>query len=106
MTLYNPPLQKALEKYVQDNRTQEETISLRMMRIYRLGEIIWYYTQTLQKSSDDLLKLNTERVHFWSKVLSYVLPDQEVPDHVIAAYTTIRDALRSHDEKKRQQGLH
>lgn len=106
MTLYNPPLQKALEKYVQDNRTQEETISLRMMRIYRLGEIIWYYTQTLQKSSDDLLKLNTERVHFWAKVLSYVLTDQEVPDHVIAAYTTIRDALRSNDEKKRQQGLH
>jgi len=106
MALYNPPLQKALEQYVRDNRAPEELVSLRMMRIYRLGEIIWYYVQTLDKSSDNLLTLNTARINFWKDVLLYVLKNVEVPQSVITEYTQTRDSLRSGDEKKRQQGLH
>ncbi len=106
MTLYNPLLQRALESYVRDNRTKEEQDALRLMRIYRLGEIIWYYTQTLKKSAGTLLELNRARVYFWSDVLSCVLKRTEVPESIISAYTKKRDLLRSTDEKERQVGLH
>lgn len=106
MTLYNPVLEDALVTYVRDNRTGEESESLRMMRIYRLGEIIWYYVQTLEKSVGDLHALNTARVTFWSTVLTHILKDEKVPESVITEYTKTRDSLRSEDEKKRQQGLH
>ncbi len=106
MTLYNPVLEDALITYVRSNRTPEESVSLRMMRIYRLGEIIWYYVQTLEKSVGDLHALNTARVTFWSTVLTHILKDEKVPESVILEYTKTRDSLRSEDEKKRQQGLH
>lgn len=106
MTLYNPPLQKALEAYVRDNRTPEESQVLHLMRIYRLGEIIWYYVKTLEKSTGSLLELNTKRVHFWNTVLRHVIDKRELPTEIIEDYTTNRDTLRSDDEKKRQQGLH
>lgn len=106
MTLYNPPLESLLTQYVKDNRTPEESVSLRMMRIYRLGEIIWYYVQTLEKSDGDLRTLNEARVTFWRTILEYLLDDSPVPESVIATYKKTRDSLRSVDEKKRQQGLH
>jgi hypothetical protein len=106
MTLYNPPLVEALTNYVRDNRTEEESVSLRMMRIYRLGEIIWYYTETLDKSDGDLHRLNEARITFWKNVLEHVLEGTHVPQSIIDEYKNTRDSLRSDDEKKRQQGLH
>lgn len=106
MTLYNPTLEEALITYVHKNRTPEESISLRMMQIYRLGEIIWYYVQTLEKSEGNLRTLNSARVVFWSEVLSYILQAENLPHKIIENYTHTRDLLRSDDEKKRQQGLH
>ena len=106
MTLYNPMLENALVTYVKENRTPEESVSLRMMRIYRLGEIIWYYVQTLEKSTGDLHTLNTARITFWSTVLTHILKDERIPESIITEYKKTRDSLRSDDEKKRQQGLH
>ncbi len=106
MTLYNPTLEDALVTYVHDNRTPEESVSLRMMRIYRLGEINWYYVQTLEKSVGDLHTLNAARVTFWSTVLTHILKEEKVPESVIFEYTKTRDSLRSEDEKKRQKNLH
>jgi hypothetical protein len=106
MTLYNPPLQRALEDYVRNNRTPEESVALRMMRIYRLGEIIWYYVRSLDTSTGNLLTLNTARVHFWSDILIAVLDEKEASPDIIERYKKLRDELRSEDEKQRQQGLH
>jgi hypothetical protein len=106
MTLYNPPLTELLTEYVKDNRTTEESVALRMMRIYRLGEIIWYYTETLEKSEGDLRTLNEARITFWSTVLSHLLGNTPVPESVVEDYKRTRDSLRSDEEKKRQQGLH
>ncbi len=106
MTLHNPPLERALTTYVHENRTPEESVSLRMMRLFRLGEIIWYYAQTINKSDGDLRTLNTSRMHFWNTVLTYILKDSSVPQSLIAEYTATRDSLRSEDEKRRQKGLH
>lgn len=106
MTLYNQPLEQALTQYVRDNRTEEESVTLRMMRIYRLGEIIWYYTQATEKSIGNLQTLNKARITFWSTALKHILANEVVPRAVIDTYTATRDALRSDDEKKRQVGLH
>lgn len=106
MELYNPPLAEAFVQYVSDNRAPEELLSLKLMRIYRLGEIIYYYAHTLEYSSGDLLTLNKERVALWSAILEHVLSDTSVPKKLIETYKKKRDTLRSEDEKKRQIGLH
>ncbi|MDA8597032.1 hypothetical protein N9L26_01705 [Candidatus Pacebacteria bacterium] len=106
MELYNQELAKALCQYVKDNRATEEVLALKLMRIYRLGEIIWYYTDKLQHSEDNLLQLNTARIHFWSDMLLCIINDTEIPHSLITAYQEKRDSLRSDDEKDRQQNLH
>lgn len=106
MVLYNPPLADALLTYVKENRLPNEYESLRLMRIYRAIEIIAYYTRLLARSDGALKELNTERVAFWRAVLTSVVDRVPLPPEVREAYTTKRDALRSPDEKLRQQGLH
>ncbi|MBX2866348.1 hypothetical protein KTR10_00075 [Candidatus Kaiserbacteria bacterium] len=106
MTLYNPELAQLLTQYVKDNRTEEESTALWLMRLYRLTELMLYYTNTLPKSSGDLKELNTARVHFWAEVLAHTLEKEELPEDVRTTYMTKRDVLRSTDEKKRQIGLH
>lgn len=106
MTLHNRPLEQALLEYLRVNRTPEETKSLRLMRIYRLGEIICYYTRTLPKSEGSLLALNEARVAFWTDVLAATLENRIVEDSIVRDYIALRDSLRSDEEKERQVGLH
>ena len=106
MTLYNPTLEEYLLTYLQENRTAEEAVSLKAMRIFRLGEIIWYYTNTLSKTSGDLQTLNKARIDFWSAVLKAILADTKLPQAVRDVYINTRDSLRSPEEKQRQVGLH
>ena len=106
MVLYNRQLQEGLEQYVADNRAPEEYLSMRLMRLYRLGEIICYYVGTLERSEGDLKVLNKTRVEFWKQVLTYTLDQTQVPENVIATYQQTRDSLRSNDEQARQKGLH
>jgi hypothetical protein len=106
MTLYNPELAHALTEYVRVNRTPEESRALRLMRIYRLGEILSYYANTLPRSEGDLHALNEARIVFWTAVLKAVLRNEEVPRDVIETYTQKRDQLRSPEERLRQKDLH
>jgi len=106
MVLYNKPLEEALMAYVKENRTPEESLSLYLMRLYRLGEIIWYYTRTLTSSEGNLRELNQKRIIFWTEVLTATSKHESVSEDIISSYKTSRDALRGADEKKRQIGLH
>jgi hypothetical protein len=106
MTLYNPELEDALLKYVRLNRTPEEYESLHLMRIYRLGEIVWYYVRALEKSTDDLYLLNSARINLWSEVLASELEHKKINSVTLEQYKHLRDSLRSEDEKKRQENLH
>jgi len=106
MALYNPALEEALILYVAYNRTAEELLSLKLMRVYRLGEIICYYTKTLSRCSGNLALLNAKRVQFWAALLHAVLHDSALSPEIRATYQRERDALRSHEEKERQIGLH
>jgi len=106
MTLYNPALADALTSYVRDNRAEEEALSLKLMRVYRLGEILAYYTNTLKKSDGNLLLLNQARREFWLRVLESVLEDGPLDEAVRKDYVQTRDSLRSTEEHERQEGLH
>lgn len=106
MELYNPPLAKALTDYVTLNRAPEESLSLQLMRVYRLGEIIYYYVHAAERSLGDLKKLNASRVDFWSAVLRAVLENKALPSSIRENYISLRDSLRSEEEKRRQIGLH
>jgi hypothetical protein len=106
MTLYNQDLERVLVRYVQDNRTPEESVSLKSMRVYRLGEILSYYVRTLKESSGNLLLLNTARIQFWSKALAAILNDDHLAEAIVSEYTMTRDSLRSEEEKQRQIVLH
>lgn len=106
MALYNPELERALIEYVRNNKTAEESHSLKLMRVYRLGELIYYYTNTLAKSSGDLYTLNRARIDFWNHVLDAVLKDEFVSKDIIDEYVRRRDTLRDEGEKIRQKGLH
>lgn len=106
MTLYNRPLEKVLVQYVKDNRTQEESLSLKLMRIYKLGELIWYHTKKLDRASGNFRTLTEKRVIFWTDVLEAILNDTSVSQEVVNKYKRERDLLRSPDELERQKGLH
>ncbi len=106
MELYNPELVDACIQYFKNNRAQEELQSLTLMRLYRLGEILYYYTNTLENSSGSLLALNTERIALWEHVLTSVLSGNKAKKEILQKYRETRELLRSDAEKKRQIGLH
>lgn len=106
MLLYHRELEQSLVSYLAQNRGPEEQEALELMRIYRLGELIWYYTNRLQKSTGDLLMLDKARINFWGDTLQAALDRTPLSDERIRAYQKLRDTLRSDEEKQRQKGLH
>lgn len=106
MLLYNRPLEKAFLQYVHDNRTPEEELSLRLMRVYKLGKLIEYHAGALSKTSGDLNELSKKRVEFWREALESLLDNRPLSQDVIEHYQRGRDSLRSEEEKKRQEALH
>ncbi|PLX24913.1 hypothetical protein C0580_03760 [Candidatus Parcubacteria bacterium] len=106
MALYNPELESVLLGYVKQNRGEKELLSLRLMRVFRLSELIWYYTKSLEIASGDLLELNKKRIDLWTNVLSAVLSEKQVSFDILEQYRHSRDSLRDREEKKRQEILH
>lgn len=105
LILYNFPLHTAFLDYVRDNRNKEEYLSLRLMRVYKLGFLIDFYTKTLANTSGDLRVLSQKRIDFWARVLEAVLEDVPISEEMAAEYKSSRDALRSEEEKRRQKEL-
>ncbi len=106
MTLYEPQLEHHLITYINQNRAPEERRSLQLMRLFRLCELITYYTKTLDRSEGDLLSLNEVRITYWHEVLKAELDNKRVSPTITSMYKTRRDELRSESEKIRQHGLH
>lgn len=106
MLLHHRKLEEALTEYVRSNRAPEESEALHLMRIFRLSELVWYYAKRLSKSSGNLHALDQARVSFWSDSLTSLLDNTRLPDQRIRAYQTLRDQLRSEEEKRRQLKLH
>ncbi len=106
MMLHNPAMEHALLQYIKDNRAEEEYLSVRLMRIYKLGFLLQFYTNAVRKSSGNLRMLAQARIAFWTAALHAVLEDTSLSPARISEYQNTRDTLRSDEEKERQRELH
>jgi hypothetical protein len=103
MIIHNPELEQLLDKHVRDNRGEKEYLSLRLMRIFKIGFLLEYYTLSLAKTEGELHILTLERINFWHEILKYIMENRDIPENFVAEYRRKRDALRSDEEKRRQQ---
>jgi len=106
MVLYNQEIEQALTQYVKINRSKEEYLSLRLMRVYKLVFLLHYYVISLHKTSGNLQLLTRERISFWTQVLNSVLQEKEIPSKKVDDFKKRRDSLRSSAEIARQKELH
>jgi len=105
MTQHNPALEKMLVDYVRQNRGEEEYLSLRLMRTYKLGFLLQFWTDSLAKTEGDLHELVRLRVSFWTETLRAVLDDVPVSPELVHSYFLKQDLLRSEEEKARQSEI-
>lgn len=103
MLIHNPALEKLLATYIRENRGEDEYLCLRLMRVYKVGELLEYYTRSLAKTTGDLFMLTHVRIEFWSKVIDALLSDTSPKEDVVKEYIADRNALRSPEEKERQR---
>jgi hypothetical protein len=106
MLLHHRELEASLLYYLEKNRNDGERESLHLMRIYRFMELVWYYTNRLDRSEGPLYTLDEARVFFWADALKAALSRTSLPQERIQRYQEVRDSLRSSEEKQRQKGLH
>jgi hypothetical protein len=105
MVHHNPALEGMLARYVRENRGKDEHLSLRLMRVYKLGFLLKFYTGSLALTSGDLHALVRARIIFWTNVLGALLADIAVPEEVIEQYLRERNRLRSAEENARQREI-
>ncbi|MFZ2167321.1 MAG: hypothetical protein WAV50_00455 [Minisyncoccia bacterium] len=103
MLIHSPELEHLLTEYVRDARGEEEYLSLRLMRVYKITFLIDYYARALEKTSGDLLTLTRARLAYWEGALTAILEDHPIAKEVTETYIATRDALRSEEEKERQR---
>jgi hypothetical protein len=106
MSLYNRELEVGVIKYFELNRSKEEIESLKLMRIFRLFELLAHHTKIYKESADSLKELSKKRVYFWFELLKAVIDDRLLDGEVVMNYKNSRDSLRSDDEKERQKVLY
>lgn len=105
MIQHNTALEHLLVRYVRENRGAEEYLSLRLMRVYKIGFLLRYYSRALNESAGDLHTLTLERIRFWTEALSAVLEDRPVSPEFIEHYWSRMERLRSEEEKDRQRQM-
>lgn len=103
MLVHNPELEKILSEYVRKNRGEDEYLSLRLMRVYKIGFLLDYYTRALSRTTGDLHTLIEARITLWTSALSAMLEDTPLSAKVVEAYTSARNRLRSAEEVARQK---
>lgn len=103
MLIHNPELERMLADHVRNNRGTDEYLSLRLMRAYKIGFLLEYYTRSLAHTTGDLCTLTEARIAFWTDALEAVLADTPLAQSVVDAYTQTRNALRTKEETTRQK---
>lgn len=103
MLIHNPVLEQLLSEYIRKNRGEEEYLSLRLMRVFKIGKLLEYYSRSLNKTTGDLHTLTEIRIDFWHQALQAMLTDTPLASEVRESYITKRNTLRSPEEKERQR---
>lgn len=103
MEVHNPALVPLLTSYIKKDRGEFEYLDLRLMRVYKIGFLLHFYSNAFMQTEGNVHTLADIRLTFWSSALKAVLKDVPVPQREWQAYITARDPLRSETEKKRQR---
>ena len=103
MLIHNPELEHLLSGYILDTRGENEYLSLRLMRAYKIAFLLDYYARSLEKTTGDLHALTLARLAYWHEALVAILENRPLSKEVTERYVTTRDSLRSEEEKTRQR---
>lgn len=103
MLIHNPALEQLLSDYIRKNRGEKDYLSLRLMRIFKIGKLLEYYARSFDKTTGDLHVLTGIRIQFWREALESILADKPFPEETRNNYIEKRNALRSPEEKERQR---
>ncbi|MBI4065764.1 hypothetical protein HY412_01040 [Candidatus Kaiserbacteria bacterium] len=103
MLIHSPELERLLTKYIKDNSGEDEYLSLRLMRVYKIAYLLDFYARSLSKTTGDLNALTVARLDYWRGALIAILEDCPVARKVTEKYVAMRNALRSEEEKERQR---
>lgn len=103
MLTHSPELERLLVTYVRNVRGEDEYLSLRLMRAYKITFLLEYYARSLEKTSGDLYTLTRARLAYWSEALAAILEDRPLSEDVRNEYVATRNSLRSDEEKERQR---
>lgn len=103
MYIHNPALERLLVEYLRKNRGEEEYLSLRLMRIYKVGHLLAYYARSLKDTTGNLHTLTELRINLWNDILKCLLDDVTPKEKLATTYREKRNALRSPEEKERQK---
>ena len=103
MMIHSPELELLLSKYVRDSRGEDEYLSLRLMRAYKITFLLDFYTKSLAKTSGNLHALTLARLSYWREALIAVIEDRSVSSEITQEYIETRNSLRSEEEKERQR---
>ncbi len=103
MVIHNTKLERLLFEYLRKNRSEEENKNLRLMRVYKIVQLLEYYARSSKKADGDLFTLILKRINFWHQILQLILKDEPIKDELIENYILERNNLRSEEEKNRQR---
>lgn len=103
MLIHSPELERLLTKYVLDNRGEDEYLALRLMRTYKITFLLDFYAKSLAKTTGNLHTLTLARLDYWREALDAILKDRPVAKEITEKYVTMRNSLRSEEEKERQK---
>ncbi|MCX6786439.1 MAG: hypothetical protein NTU85_01290 [Candidatus Kaiserbacteria bacterium] len=103
MMTHSPELERLLVAYVRDNRGEDEYLSLRLMRVYKIAFLLEFYARSLSKTTGDLHSLTLARLAYWREALAAILEDRPLAPEITERYIATRNTLRSEEEKERQR---
>jgi len=103
MVIHNPELEQTLIDYIQHNRGNRDYSTLRMMRVFKIFQLLDFYSRIYSNTLGDLHTLTEVRINFWINVGIGVINDRRITKEQLAKYIETRNHLRSEEEKVRQR---
>jgi hypothetical protein len=104
MITMSPAVERALVALV-NARGPDEALCLRLMRAFKCGFYIAFFSRATAIASGPLKTLCAARVGFWTRVLEAILADAPLSERTVLEFLELRSQLRSADEVQRRKEL-
>jgi hypothetical protein len=106
MAIYNRELENNLVKYVKNNKSAEELLMLKIMRIFKISQLIEYNAKSYHKSEGDLKRLCSSRLKLFTRMLSSLMQDSNISDAHHKEFISDLNNFRTQEEKERQKSIY